>query len=228
MTQREKQKQKWIKDVSKPIKLDSFDGNVAVHSITGQLNIETKLFDNLISYKKGGVLNKIPIKLGRRYDFDSIAQEVVDTLNRDEQVVLFYYNNSRVKLRVYEGTNITDIKIPSELETKLGLSSPTIGTTKQYKEYIGDIINKADIHFQFFDPSYVHITCDELYNKSEDGDDIAVLRVDQLESLQFNYPQPCRAFKNNYIKELHLHIKDQFGNELPLNNLLLRVVINEQ
>lgn len=225
--------QKWITDVSKPIKVDSFDGSVTVHSITALLEIQTKLFDNLITYKRDGVSHKIPIKLGRKYDFDTIAQEVGDTLNRgDEQVVLFYYNNSRVTLRIYKNTKVTDIKIPDELKKILGMSSPTIlnthlNTHLNYTDYVGDIINKTDIRFQFFDPSCIHITCDELYNKSEDGDDIAVLRVDQLENIQYTYPQPCRSFKNNYTRLLHLHIKDDYGNDLPLKNLLLRVLINE-
>ena len=122
---------------------------------------------------------------------------------------------------------ISDLTFSSPIRTLLGLDETSTNTSAGYKIQIDTPINKDDVKFIVLDPKLVIITCDEVDQHNVDGDVLAILRADKIKDYQF-YSTPSRSFKNNYDKKLHIKIKDELGNEIPIKESLIRLTINER
>ena len=75
---------------------------------------------------------------------------------------------------------------------------------------MGTPIKKDDVVFAVsMNSKLAIIICDEVDNHDEDGDVLAVFRIDDIEKYQFNIP-PSR------------------GNPLPIKQMLIRLSINDE
>ena len=93
---------------------------------------------------------------------------------------------------------------------------------------MGTLIKKDDVVFAAsMNSKLAIITFDEVDNQDEDGDVLAVLQIDDFEKYQFNIP-PSRDFDKNYDRLLHIKIKDELGNPLPIKQMLIRLSINDE
>ena len=91
---------------------------------------------------------------------------------------------------------------------------------------MGTPIKKDDVVFAVsMNSKLAIIICDEVDNHDEDGDVLAVFRIDDIEKYQFNIP-PSRDFDKNYDRLLH--IKDELGNPLPIKQMLIRLSIESR
>ena len=110
----------------------------------------------------------------------------------------------------------------------LGLDEAKTSTQGHHKLKMGTPIKKDDVIFAAsMNSKLAVITCDEVDDHDEDGDVLAVLRIDDIEKYQFNNP-PSRDFEKNYDRLLHIKVKDEFGNLLPIKEMLIRVTINDE
>ena len=219
-----KSRQRYITNIDMDIPIDAENGSVTVHDISVTLNLPRQLFTNILTYKKSGVAYKVPVISSKKYTFNDLMLIVNAHLNVDDQVALLYYNNGRVTQRLYKNTPFSDIKWDSNIEKLMGLNEATTQVFSDSTIFTGKPVSQDSIKFQYFNGDYLYITCDQL----DVGDQtIAAVKLDQLEGKSWNYPQPTRSFENNRDKKLRLRLKDEYGSDLPLSDLLLRVTINE-
>ena len=212
----------WITDINKPIKIDSHAGSVAVHSVAIKFPTQFEL-DHLFTYREKGVKMTYPIEVGRTYTLSDLLS-ILGKMTSG----FFGTTADTIVLRTKPSDPILGVTFPAPIQTMLGLDKTQISISGKYKLEWGSPINKADVIFTTTIKSKLAIiTCDEVDNHDEDGDVLAILRIDDIKKYQFNNP-PSRDFERNYDKLLHVKIKDELGNELPIKESLIRLTINGQ
>ena len=213
----------WITDIKKPIKIDNRAGSVAVHSVAIKFPTQFEL-DHLFTYREKGVKMTYPIEVGRTYTLSDLL-----TILGKMTSGFFGTTADTIVLRTMPSDAILDVTFPAPIQTMLGLDKTQLSSTSgKYMLEMGSPINKADVVFTTTIKSKLAIiTCDEVDNHDEDGDVLAILCIDDIKKYQFNNP-PSRNFERNYDKLLHVKIKDELGNELPIKESLIRLTINEQ
>ena len=167
-----------------------------------------------------------PIEVGRTYtlsDLLSILGELTPGF--------FGTTADTIVLRTMPSDPILGVTFPAPIQMMLGLDKTQISTLDKYKLEMGSPINKAAVVFTTTIKSKLAIiTCDEVDNHDEDGDVLAILRIDDdiKKKYQFNNP-PSRNFEKNYDRLLHIRVKDELGNELPIKESLIRLtIINDE
>ena len=212
----------WITDIRQPIKIDNHAGSVAVHSVAIEFPTQVEV-DHLFTYREKGVKMTYPIEVGRTYTLSDLLS-ILGKLTPG----FFGTTADTIVLRTMPSDPILSVTFPAPIQMMLGLDKTRISTLDKYKLEMGSLINKADVEFTTTIKSKLAIiTCDEVDNHDEDGDVLAIFRIDDIEKYQFNNP-PSRDFEKNYDRLLHVKIKDELGNELPIKESLIRLTINEQ
>ena len=208
---------------NKSIKIDNHAGSVAVHSVAMKFPTQFEI-DHLFTYKENGIPKTYPIEVGRTYTLSDLLS-ILGKLTSG----FFGTTADTIVLRTMPSDPILDVTFPALIQTMLGLDKTQISSTSgKYMLEMGSPINKADVVFTTTIKSKLAIiTCDEVDNHDEDGDVLAILRIDDIEKYQFNNP-PSRDFEKNYDRLLHIRVKDELGNELPIKESLIRLTINEQ
>ena len=211
----------WITDIRQPI-TTNHAGSVAVHSVAIKFPTQVEV-DHLFTYREKGVKMTYPIEVSRTYtlsDLLSILGELTPGF--------FGTTADTIVLRTMPSDPILAVTFPAPIQIMLGLDKTRISTLDKYKLEMGSPINKADVVFTTTIKSKLAIiTCNEVDNHDEDGDVLAILRIDDIEKYQFNNP-PSRDFEKNYDRLLHIRVKDELGNELPIKESLIRLTINDQ
>ena len=213
----------WITDIKKPIKIDNRAGSVAVHSVAIKFPRQFEL-DHLFTYREKGVKMTYPIEVGRTYTLSDLLV-ILGKMTSG----FFGTTADTIVLRTMPSDSILDVTFPAPIQTMLGLDKTQISSTSgKYMLEMGSPINKADVVFTTTIKSKLAIiTCDEVDNHDEDGDVLAVLRIDDIKKYQFNNP-PSRDFEKNYDRLLHIKVKDELGNPLPIQEMLMRLTINDE
>ena len=177
----------------------------------------------MFTYKENGVPKTYPIEVGRTYTLGDLLS-ILGKLTS----VFFGTTADSLVLRTMPEDPISDVKFPAPIQTMLGLDKLQTSTQGQHKLQMGTPIKKDDVVFAAsMNSKFAIITCDEVDNHDEDGDVLAVLRIDDIEKYQFNIP-PSRDFDKNYDRLLHIKIKDELGNPLPIKQMLIRLSINDE
>ena len=178
---------------TKPIQIDNHAGTIAVHSVELPTRFE---INHLSTYKENGIPKTYPIKVGRVYTLSDLLS-ILGKLTSTDSLVL----------RTMPEDPISDVKFPASIQTMLGLDKLQTSTQGQHKLQMGTPIKKDDVVFAAsMNSKLAIITCDEVDNHDEDGDVLAVLRIDDIEKYQLNIP-PSRDFDKNYDRLLHIKIK---------------------
>ena len=212
----------WITDIRIPIKIDNHAGSVAVHSVAIKFPTQFEL-DHLFTYREKGVKMTYPIEVGRTYTLSDLLS-ILGKMTSG----FFGTTADTIVLRTMPSDPILGVTFPAPIQTMLGLDKTQISTSGKYMLEMGTPIKKADVVFTTTIKSkFAIITCDEVDNHDEDGDVLAILRIDDIKKYQFNNP-PSRDFERNYNKLLHVKIKDELGNELPIKESLIRLTINDE
>ena len=211
----------WITDIRQPIKTHHA-GSVAVHSVAIKFPTQVEV-DHLFTYREKGVKMTYPIEVGRTYTLSDLLS-ILGKMTSG----FFGTTADTIVLRTMPSDSILGVTFPAPIQTMLGLDKTQISNAGKYKLEMGSPINKADVVFTTTIKSKLAmITCDEVDNHDEDGDVLAILRIDNIKKYQFNNP-PSRDFEKNYDRLLHIRVKDELGNELPIKESLIRLTINEQ
>ena len=211
----------WITDINKPIKIDNHAGSVAIHSVAIKFPTQFEV-DHLFTYREKGVKMTYPIEVGRTYTLSDLLS-ILGKMTSG----FFGTTADTIVLRTMPSDPILGVTFPAPIQTMLGLDKTQISTSGKYMLEMGSPINKADVIFTTTIKSKLAIiTCDEVDNHDEDGDVLAILRIDDIKK-QFNNP-PSRDFERNYDKLLNVKIKDELGNELPIKESLIRLTINDE
>ena len=164
-----------------------------------------------------------PIEVGRTYTLSDLLSILGDMTSG-----FFGTTADTIVLRTMPSDPILGVTFPAPIQTMLGLDKTQISNSGKYMLEMGSPINKADVVFTTTIKSKLAIiTCNEVDNHDEDGDVLAIFRIDDIEKYQFNNP-PSRDFEKNYDRLLHIRVKDELGNELPIKESLIRLTINEQ
>ena len=207
---------------NKPIKIDNHAGTIAVHSVAMKFPTQFEI-DHLFTYKENGIPKTYPIETDRVYTLGDLLS-ILGKLTSG----FFGTTTNSLVLRMMPSDPISDVKFPAPIQTMLGLDKVQTSTEGHHKLQMGTPIKKDDVVFTtIIESKFAIITCDEVDNHDEDGDVLAVLRIDDIEKYQFNNP-PSRDFEKNYDRLLHIKVKDELGNELPIKESLIRLTINEQ
>ena len=163
-----------------------------------------------------------PIEIGRTYTLSDLLSILGKMISG-----FFGTTADTIVLRTMPSDPILGVTFPAPIQTMLGLDKTQISTSGKYMLETGSPINKADVVFTtIIESKFAIITCDEVDNHDEDGDVLAVLRIDDIEKYQFNNP-PSRDFEKNYDRLLHIKVKDELGNPLANQGMLIRLTINE-
>ena len=154
-----------------------------------------------------------PIEVGRTYTLGDLLGIIGDLTSG-----FFGTTADSLVLRIKPSDPISDVKFPAPIQTMLGLDKVETSTQGHHKMQMGTPIKKDDVVFAAStDSKLAIITCDE----------VAVLQIDDIEKYQFNNP-PSRNFERNYDRLLHIKIKDEHGNPLPIKQMLIRLSINDE
>ena len=213
----------WITDINNPVKINNHTGSVAVHSVAIKFPTQVEV-DHLFTYREKGVKMTYPIEVGRTYTLSDLLS-ILGKLTPG----FFGTTADTIVLRTMPSEPILGVTFPAPIQTMLGLDKTQISTLDKYKLEMGSPINKAAVVFTTTIKSKLAIiTCDEVDNHDEDGDVLAILRIDDdIKKYQFNNP-PSRNFEKNYDRLLHIRVKDELGNELPIKESLIRLTINDE
>ena len=207
---------------NKPIKIDNHAGTIAVHSVAMKFPTQFEI-DHLFTYKENGIPKTYPIETDRVYTLGDLLS-ILGKLTSG----FFGTTTNSLVLRTMPSDPISDVKFPAPIQTMLGLDKVQTSTEGHHKLQMGTPIKKDDVVFTtIIESKFAIITCDEVDNHDEDGDVLAVLRIDDIEKYQFNNP-PSRDFEKNYDRLLHIKVKDELGNPLANQGMLIRLTINEQ
>ena len=207
---------------NKPIKIDNHAGTIAVHSVAMKFPTQFEI-DHLFTYKENGIPKTYPIETDRVYTLGDLLS-ILGKLTSG----FFGTTTNSLVLRTMPSDPISDVKFPAPIQTMLGLDKVQTSTEGHHKLQMGTPIKKDDVVFAtIIESKFAIITCDEVDNHDEDGDVLAVLRIDDIEKYQFNNP-PSRDFEKNYDRLLHIKVKDELGNPLANQGMLIRLTINEQ
>ena len=207
---------------NKPIKIDNHAGTIAVHSVAMKFPTQFEI-DHLFTYKENGIPKTYPIETGRVYTLGDLLS-ILGKLTAG----FFGTTTNSLVLRTIPSDPISDVKFPAPIQTMLGLDKVQTSTQGQHKLQMGTPIKKDDVVFTAsMNSKLAIITCDEVDNHDEDGDVLAVLRIDDIEKYQFNNP-PSRDFEKNCDRLLHIRVKDEIGNPLPIKQMLFRLSINDE
>ena len=206
---------------NKPIKIDNHAGTIAVHSVAMKFPTQFEI-DHLFTYKENGIPKTYPIETDRVYTLGDLLS-ILGKLTSG----FFGTTTNSLVLRTMLSDPISDVKFPAPIQTMLGLDKVQTSTEGHHKLQMGTPIKKDDVVFTtIIESKFAIITCDEVDNHDEDGDVLAVLRIDDIEKYQFNNP-PSRDFEKNYDRLLHIKVKDELGNPLANQGMLIRLTINE-
>ena len=206
---------------NKPIKIDNHAGTIAVHSVAMKFPTQFEI-NHLFTYKENGIPKTYPIETDRVYTLGDLLS-ILGKLTSG----FFGTTTNSLVLRTMPSDPISDVKFPAPIQTMLGLDKVQTSTEGHHKLQMGTPIKKDDVVFTtIIESKFAIITCDEVDNHDEDGDVLAVLRIDDIEKYQFNNP-PSRDFEKNYDRLLHIKVKDELGNPLANQGMLIRLTINE-
>ena len=206
---------------NKPIKIDNHAGTIAVHSVAMKFPTQFEI-DHLFTYEENGIPKTYPIETDRVYTLGDLLS-ILGKLTSG----FFGTTTNSLVLRTMPSDPISDVKFPAPIQTMLGLDKVQTSTEDHHKLQMGTPIKKDDVVFTtIIESKFAIITCDEVDNHDEDGDVLAVLRIDDIEKYQFNNP-PSRDFEKNYDRLLHIKVKDELGNPLANQGMLIRLTINE-
>ena len=204
---------------NKPIKIDNHAGTIAVHSVAMKFPTQFEI-DHLFTYKENGIPKTYPIETDRVYTLGDLLS-ILGKLTSG----FFGTTTNSLVLRTMPSDPISDVKFPAPIQTMLGLDKVQTSTENHHKLQMGTPIKKDDVVFTtIIESKFAIITCDEVDNHDEDGDVLAVLRIDDIKKYQFNNP-PSRDFEKNYDRLLHIKVKDELRNPLPIQEMLMRLTI---
>ena len=207
---------------NKPIKIDNHAGTIAVHSVAMKFPTQFEI-DHLFTYKENGIPKTYPIETDRVYTLGDLLS-ILGKLTSG----FFGTTTNSLVLRTMPSDLISDVKFPAPIQTMLGLDKVQTSTEDHHKLQMGTPIKKDDVVFTtIIESKFAIITCDEVDNHDEDGDVLAVLRIDDIKKYQFNNP-PSRDFEKNYDRLLHIKVKDELRNPLPIQEMLMRLTINDE
>ena len=207
---------------NKPIKIDNHAGTIAVHSVAMKFPTQFEI-DHLFTYKENGIPKTYPIETDRVYTLGDLLS-ILGKLTSG----FFGTTTNSLVLRTMPSDPISDVKFPAPIQTMLGLDKVQTSTEGHHKLQMGTPIKKDDVVFTtIIESKFAIITCDEVDNHDEDGDVLAVLRIDDIKKYQFNNP-PSRDFEKNYDRLLHIKVKDELRNPLPIQEMLMRLTINDE
>ena len=207
---------------NKPIKIDNHAGTIAVHSVAMKFPTQFEI-DHLFTYKENGIPKTYPIETDRVYTLGDLLSILGKLTSR-----FFGTTTNSLVLRTMPSDPISDVKFPAPIQTMLGLDKVQTSTEGHHKLQMGTPIKKDDVVFTtIIESKFAIITCDEVDNHDEDGDVLAVLRIDDIKKYQFNNP-PSRDFEKNYDRLLHIKVKDELRNPLPIQEMLMRLTINDE
>ena len=207
---------------NKPIKIDNHAGTIAVHSVAMKFPTQFEI-DHLFTYKENGIPKTYPIETDRVYTLGDLLS-ILGKLTSG----FFGTTTNSLVLRTMPSDPISDVKFPAPIQTMLGLDKVQTSTEGHHKLQMGTPIKKDDVVFTtIIESKFAIIICDEVDNHDEDGDVLAVLRIDDIKKYQFNNP-PSRDFEKNYDRLLHIKVKDELRNPLPIQEMLMRLTINDE
>ena len=217
-----------LTDFNNPIRCKKFDGTIELHEFKVWPAWTVPKFTNLFFFNRDGKSYNAPVAMGKTYTFKDLELAVNEYLNVDEQVASLYYNNGRVTWRVYPNTKTTNVTLNLTLVDMLNLA-----TAKVDKDGIqtGQPIDKSSITFTFSDARVLFLTCDQIDDTVGNDNRVAknitaIPLIDGSFTTTLNHPT-VSTFHNNYSRELTFHTQDLNGNDLPMQNLLARLTINE-
>ena len=207
---------------NKPIKIDNHAGTITVHSVAMKFPTQFEI-DHLFTYKENGIPKTYPIETDRVYTLGDLLR-ILGKLTSG----FFGTTTNSLVLRTMPSDPISDVKFPAPIQTMLGLDKVQTSTEGHHKLQMGTPIKKDDVVFTtIIESKFAIITCDEVDNHDEDGHVLAVLRIDDIKKYQFNNP-PSRDFEKNYDRLLHIKVKDELRNPLPIQEMLMRLTINDE
>ena len=209
-------------NTEEPIKINNHRGTIAVHSVAMKFPTQFEI-GHLFTYKENGIPKTHPIEVGRVYTLGDLLS-ILGKLTSG----FFGTTANSLVLRTIPSDPISDVKFPAPIQTMLGLDKVLSNTQGHHKLQMGTPIKKDDVVFAAsMNSKLAIITCDEVDNHDEDGDVLSVSRIDDIEKYQLNIP-PSRDFDKNYDRLLHIRVKDELGNPLPIKQMLIRLSINDE
>ena len=222
--------QYFLTDLTKPVKVEEFDGEITLLEAKFWPDWETPKFTTLFSHERDGEKVAVPIISGKSYTLEDIQHAVNDHLNVDEQVVNVYHNNGRVTWQVKTNTKTTNVQLSAGLIDmfKLGGAKTYDGITT------GQPVNKDSIKFTYSNARTLFLECKQIedtYLNDLPTKTLLVVPVaiDLDGSITANLQHPVTVtYRNNFVKELRFRVHDEHGNELPLKQVLLRFTINDE
>ena len=163
-------------DTENPIKIDNHIGTIAIHSIAIKFPTQFEI-NHLFTYKENGIPKTYPIETGRVYTLGDLLS-ILGKLTSG----FFGTTADSLILRTMPSDPVSDIKFPAPVQTMLGLDEAKTSTQGHHKLKMGTPIKKDDVIFAAsMNSKLAVITCDEVDDHDEDGDVLAVLRIDDIE-----------------------------------------------
>ena len=212
----------WLVNTREPVKIGNYSGTIAIHSVAIKFPTQFRI-DHLFTYKENGTPKTYPIEVGKI----CILSDLLSILGRITSGFFGTTTDSLV-LRTKPSDSISDVKFPAPVQTMLGLDKTKISQQGGHKLEIGSPIKKDEVIFTTtINSKLAIITCDEVDNHDDDGDILAILPIDNIGEYQFINP-PLRCFTKNYDRLLHINVKDELGNSLPIKDMLIRLTINDE
>ncbi len=219
-----------LTDISKPFRrYRKPDGTLVLKELKIWPGWSYPKFKNLFSYQKDGVTHAIPVIMGKTYTFHDLGLLVNTYLNAKGQVALLYHNNGRVTFRVYPNVGIHNIKLDEGLAEMLGLKK----LDKYEGVNTGEPVNESSIHFTYSNARLISLACRQIDNTYLNNDEAKVLCVMPVSvgsdgAVTANLLHPTiAAFHDNFCHDLTFQVQDERGNNLPINQLVIRLTINE-
>lgn len=155
----------------------------------------------------------VHLKGDKTHTFNTIASLFNEQLNRTaggDPIATLSYKDGKVNLYVKNDTQLSNLKISDDIAKELKIKGNTSNS--------GEPVDVDKIAFN--NTKNVFLACDQI-----DSTVTAAACVD--EPISFEKPMPTTCFRNNYHQHLTFHIKDDQGNNLPIQRVFCRLLINK-
>ena len=153
-----------------------------------------------------------PLRDDKTYTFDTISRIFNEQINRgaypDDPVATLSYKDGKVNLYVKDDTQLSNLKISDDIAKELKIKGSNSGEPVDVDK------------IAFNNTKNVFLVCDQI-----DSTVTAAICVDK--PISFEKPMPTTCFRNNYHQHLTFNIKDDRGNNLPIQRVFYRLLINK-
>lgn len=153
----------------------------------------------------------ISLKDDKTYTFDMIARLFNEQINQaagGDPIATLSYKDGKVNLYVKDNTQLSNLKISDDIAKELKIKGNNSGEPVDVDK------------IAFNNTKNVFLACDQI-----DSMITAAVCVDEL--ISFEKPMPTACFRNNYHQHLTFHLKDDQGNNLPIQRVFYRLLINK-